>query len=96
MAGKICGICGKYDAENEEEYRTPSGSIAKDSVSFAHSWILSEDRCDGSMYPINILCYLLELVRKLNFYLAGSSELFKKECVPNCYKKLTFQNNFGD
>ncbi|XP_041277566.1 vitellogenin-2-like [Onychostruthus taczanowskii] len=48
MAGKICGICGKYDAEIEREYQTPSGYLAKDAVSFGHSWIISEDPCTGA------------------------------------------------
>ncbi|NWW78403.1 VIT2 protein, partial [Climacteris rufus] len=48
MAGKTCGICGKYDAETEREYQTPSGYLAKDEVSFGHSWIISEDPCAGA------------------------------------------------
>ncbi|NWV84780.1 VIT2 protein, partial [Dasyornis broadbenti] len=48
MAGKTCGICGRYDAEMEREYQTPSGYLAKDAVSFGHSWIISEDPCGGA------------------------------------------------
>ncbi|NXE33022.1 VIT2 protein, partial [Ptilorrhoa leucosticta] len=48
MAGKTCGICGKYDAEVEREYQMPSGYLAKDAVSFGHSWIISEDPCAGA------------------------------------------------
>ncbi|NXH32570.1 VIT2 protein, partial [Myiagra hebetior] len=48
MTGKTCGICGKYDAEVEREYQTPSGYLAKDAVSFGHSWIISEDPCAGA------------------------------------------------
>ncbi|XP_066048653.1 vitellogenin-2-like [Chamaea fasciata] len=48
MAGKTCGICGKYDAEIDREYQTPSGYLAKDAVSFGHSWIISEDPCAGA------------------------------------------------
>ncbi|NXY91476.1 VIT2 protein, partial [Alcedo cyanopectus] len=47
MAGKTCGICGKYDAEKEREYQMPSGYLAKEAVSFAQSWIISEDPCAG-------------------------------------------------
>ncbi|NXY48555.1 VIT2 protein, partial [Ceuthmochares aereus] len=47
MAGKTCGICGKYDAEKEREYQTPSGYLAKDAMSFVQSWIISEDPCAG-------------------------------------------------
>ncbi|NWR50671.1 VIT2 protein, partial [Regulus satrapa] len=48
MAGKTCGMCGKYDAEREREYQTPSGHLAKDAESFGHSWIISEDPCAGA------------------------------------------------
>lgn len=52
MAGKMCGICGKYDAECEEEYRMPNGYLAKDAVSFGHSWILEEKPCTGGMQDV--------------------------------------------
>ncbi|XP_053929153.1 vitellogenin-2 [Cuculus canorus] len=48
MAGKTCGICGKYDAEKEREYQTPSGYLAKDAMSFGQSWIIPEDPCAGA------------------------------------------------
>ncbi|NXG03425.1 VIT2 protein, partial [Sakesphorus luctuosus] len=48
MAGKTCGICGKYDAEKEREYQMPSGYLAKDAVSFGQSWLISEDPCIGA------------------------------------------------
>ncbi|NWR71624.1 VIT2 protein, partial [Centropus unirufus] len=48
MAGKTCGVCGKYDAEKEREYQMPSGYLAKDPVSFGQSWIISEDPCAGA------------------------------------------------
>ncbi|NWX09135.1 VIT2 protein, partial [Caloenas nicobarica] len=48
MAGKTCGVCGKYDAEKEREYQMPSGYLAKDAVSFGQSWIISEETCAGA------------------------------------------------
>ncbi|NXQ63043.1 VIT2 protein, partial [Anthoscopus minutus] len=48
MAGKMCGLCGKYDAECEQEYRMPNRYVAKDAVSFGHSWILEEKPCRGA------------------------------------------------
>lgn len=60
MAGKTCGICGKYDAEVEREYQTPSGYLAKDAASFGHSWIISEDPCAGGtkiLTNINITAF---------------------------------------
>ncbi|NWS75189.1 VIT2 protein, partial [Crotophaga sulcirostris] len=47
MAGKTCGICGKYDAEKKTEYQMPSGYLAKDPVSFGQSWIVAENPCAG-------------------------------------------------
>ncbi|KAJ7410138.1 Vitellogenin-2 [Willisornis vidua] len=47
MAGKMCGICGRYDAECEQEYRMPNGYVAKSAASFGHSWILEEKPCRG-------------------------------------------------
>nr|XP_034979053.1 vitellogenin-2-like [Zootoca vivipara] len=43
MAGKTCGMCGRYDAEYKQEYKMPSGDIAKNAVSFAQSWILPSE-----------------------------------------------------
>ncbi|XP_031460429.1 vitellogenin-2-like [Phasianus colchicus] len=48
MVGKTCGICGKYDAEKKREYQMPSGYLAEDAVSFAQSWVISEDTCTGA------------------------------------------------
>uniref|UniRef100_A0A8K9UW97 Phosvitin n=1 Tax=Oncorhynchus mykiss TaxID=8022 RepID=A0A8K9UW97_ONCMY len=45
MKGQTCGLCGKADGENRQEYRTPSGRLTKSSVSFAHSWVLPSDSC---------------------------------------------------
>lgn len=60
MAGKTCGICGKYDAEKEREYQMPSGYLAKDAVSFGQSWIISEDPCAGGtkiLIYINVIAF---------------------------------------
>uniref|UniRef100_A0A8C3M0G0 Phosvitin n=1 Tax=Chrysolophus pictus TaxID=9089 RepID=A0A8C3M0G0_CHRPC len=48
MVGKTCGICGKYDAEKKREYQTPGGYLAKGAMSFAQSWVISEDTCTGA------------------------------------------------
>ncbi|NXN97017.1 VIT2 protein, partial [Rhinopomastus cyanomelas] len=48
MAGKTCGLCGKYDAECEREFQMPNGYLAKDPVSFGHSWVLEEKPCTGA------------------------------------------------
>ncbi|XP_054494405.2 vitellogenin-2-like [Agelaius phoeniceus] len=82
MAGKMCGLCGKYDAECEQEYRMPNGYIAKDAVSFGHSWILEERPCRGA-------CKLRHAFVKLEraVQLAGvESRCYSTEPVLRCNK----------
>ncbi|NXK44965.1 VIT2 protein, partial [Chauna torquata] len=82
MAGKTCGICGKYDAECEQEYRMPNGYLAKDAVSFGHSWILEEAPCRGA-------CKLHRSFVKLEktVQLAGvESKCYSTEPVLRCMK----------
>ncbi|NXF32796.1 VIT2 protein, partial [Nyctibius bracteatus] len=82
MAGKMCGICGKYDAECEQEYRMPNGYLAKDAASFGHSWILEEKPCTGA-------CKLRRSFVKLEktVQLAGvESKCYSTEPVLRCMK----------
>ncbi|XP_010154785.1 PREDICTED: vitellogenin-2-like [Eurypyga helias] len=82
MAGKMCGMCGKYDAECEQEYRMPNGYVAKDAVSFGHSWILEEKPCTGA-------CKLRRSFVKLEktVQLAGvESKCYSTEPVLRCMK----------
>ncbi|NXC25264.1 VIT2 protein, partial [Campylorhamphus procurvoides] len=82
MAGKMCGICGKYDAESEQEYRMPNGYVAKNAVSFGHSWILEERPCRG-------VCKLRHSFVKLEktVQLAGvESKCYSTEPVLRCLK----------
>ncbi|NWT68181.1 VIT2 protein, partial [Prunella himalayana] len=82
MAGKMCGLCGKYDAECEQEYRMPNGYVAKDAVSFGHSWILEERPCRGACKLRHSLVKLERAVR-----LAGvESRCFSTEPVLRCTK----------
>ncbi|NXQ40855.1 VIT2 protein, partial [Catharus fuscescens] len=81
-AGKMCGLCGKYDAECEQEYRMPNGYVAKDEVSFGHSWILEERPCRGA-------CKLRHAFVKLEktVQLAGvESKCYSTEPVLRCTK----------
>ncbi|XP_068095234.1 vitellogenin-A2-like [Hyperolius riggenbachi] len=48
MTGSMAGLCGRYDAETEQEFRRPDGSITNDASSFGHSWILAGEACSGS------------------------------------------------
>ncbi|XP_010172703.1 vitellogenin-2-like [Antrostomus carolinensis] len=82
MAGKTCGICGKYDAEKEREYKMPSGYLAKDAVSFGQSWIISEDPCAGA-------CKLQRQfvkVEKLVGFEKKAAKCFSVEPVLHCVK----------
>ncbi|NXF14701.1 VIT2 protein, partial [Rhodinocichla rosea] len=82
MAGKMCGLCGKYDAECEQEYRMPNGYIAKDAANFGHSWILEERPCRGA-------CKLRHSFVKLEraVQLAGvESRCYSTEPVLRCNK----------
>ncbi|NWT52739.1 VIT2 protein, partial [Erythrocercus mccallii] len=82
MAGKMCGLCGKYDAESEQEYQMPNGYVAKDAVSFGHSWILEEKPCRGA-------CKLRRSFVKLDrtVQLAGvESKCYSTEPVLRCAK----------
>ncbi|NWR50683.1 VIT2 protein, partial [Regulus satrapa] len=82
MAGKMCGLCGKYDAECEQEYRMPNGFIAKDAVSFGHSWILEEKPCRGACKLRHSLVKLERTVQ-----LAGvESRCYSTEPVLRCTK----------
>ncbi|XP_059334334.1 vitellogenin-2-like [Ammospiza nelsoni] len=82
MAGKTCGICGKYDAEIEREYQTPSGYLAKDAVSFGHSWIVSEDPCTGAC---KLQHKLVKSEKPLSFEKAAE-KCFSVEPVLRCVK----------
>ncbi|NXQ30767.1 VIT2 protein, partial [Alaudala cheleensis] len=82
MAGKTCGICGKYDAEIEREYQTPSGYLAKDAVSFGHSWIISEDPCAGAC---KLQRRLVESEKPVSFE-KTATKCFSVEPVLRCVK----------
>lgn len=45
MKGQTCGLCGKADGEVRQEYLTPNGRLTKDTVSYAHSWVLPAESC---------------------------------------------------
>uniref|UniRef100_A0A8C9UGT8 Vitellogenin-2-like n=1 Tax=Serinus canaria TaxID=9135 RepID=A0A8C9UGT8_SERCA len=82
MAGKMCGLCGKYDAECEQEYRMPNGYVTKDAVNFGHSWILEERPCRGACKLRHSLVKLERAVR-----LAGvESRCYSTEPVLRCTK----------
>ncbi|XP_049577313.1 vitellogenin 2 isoform X2 [Syngnathus scovelli] len=59
MRGQMAGICGKADGEIRQEFRTPNTRLAKNAVSYAHSWVLPAESCRD-----NSECYMkLESVK---------------------------------
>ncbi|NXF90935.1 VITA2 protein, partial [Eubucco bourcierii] len=82
MAGKMCGICGKYDAEYEQEYRMPNGYLAKDAVSFGHSWILEEKPCTGDCKLRHSFVKLEKTVQIVGV----ESKCYSTEAVLRCVK----------
>ncbi|XP_061152871.1 vitellogenin 2 [Syngnathus typhle] len=59
MRGQMAGICGKADGEIRQEFRTPNTRLAKNAVSYAHSWVLPSKSCRD-----NSECYMtLESVK---------------------------------
>ncbi|XP_054240102.1 vitellogenin-2-like [Indicator indicator] len=82
MAGKMCGICGKYDAECEQEYRMPNGYLAKDAVSFGHSWILEERPCAGACKLRRSFVKLEKTVQIVGV----ESKCYSTEAVLRCMK----------
>jgi hypothetical protein len=67
MKGQTCGICGKADGEVRQEFRTPNGQLAKDAVSYAHSWVIPAENCQDASGktrfaltpPLPRLCFLI-------------------------------------
>ncbi|KAI4828435.1 hypothetical protein KUCAC02_022529 [Chaenocephalus aceratus] len=45
MKGQTCGLCGKADGEDRQEFRTPNTRVTKDAVSYAHSWMVAGKSC---------------------------------------------------
>uniref|UniRef100_A0A3Q2UH68 Vitellogenin-1-like n=1 Tax=Fundulus heteroclitus TaxID=8078 RepID=A0A3Q2UH68_FUNHE len=82
MKGKTCGLCGKADGEIRQEYHTPNGRVAKNSVSFAHSWILPAESCrDASECRLKLESVQLE--KQLTIH-GEDSTCFSVEPVPRC------------
>lgn len=54
MNGKTCGICGRNDGEYKQEYKMPSGSVARDAMSFVQSWTLHEDAFNRGKLSIHM------------------------------------------
>ncbi|XP_059469237.1 vitellogenin-2-like isoform X2 [Neocloeon triangulifer] len=40
LRGRLCGICGNYNGQMEDDFSVPSGAIKQDANDFAKSWAL--------------------------------------------------------
>uniref|UniRef100_A0A3B3DKJ2 Uncharacterized protein n=1 Tax=Oryzias melastigma TaxID=30732 RepID=A0A3B3DKJ2_ORYME len=97
MKGKTCGLCGKADGEVRQDYRSPNGRLAKNSVSFALSWILPAESCKD-----NTECRMkyesIQLEKNVNVH-GQDSTCFSVEpvlrCLPGCSPVKTTAVNVG-
>ncbi|GLD50056.1 vitellogenin-like isoform X1 [Lates japonicus] len=91
MKGQTCGLCGKADGEVRQEYRTPSGRLTKNAVSYAHSWVLPAESCRDTTE-----CHMkhesIQLQRQVNIH-GQESNCYSVEpvlrCLPGCFPVKT-------
>ncbi|KAJ8408504.1 hypothetical protein AAFF_G00259180 [Aldrovandia affinis] len=86
MKGQTCGICGKGDGEVRQEFRSPSGRLTKNALSFAHSWVLPAESCrDANQCRVKQESVKLEKKMILD---GQESKCYSVEpvlrCVPGC------------
>ncbi|MGH0139051.1 UNVERIFIED_CONTAM: hypothetical protein FKN15_070978 [Acipenser sinensis] len=80
MRGKTCGLCGHNDGERRKEFRMPDGRQAKSPISFAHSWVVPGENCNGGC---KLLRNHVELGKTV--FLAGEhSKCYSTEPVLKC------------
>ncbi|XP_053287447.1 vitellogenin-1 [Pleuronectes platessa] len=82
MKGKTCGLCGKADGEVQQEYRTPSGRLTKNAVSYAHSWVLPAESCRDST-ECRMKLESVQLQKQLNIN-GQDTKCFSVEPVLRC------------
>ncbi|KAG9328398.1 hypothetical protein JZ751_014054, partial [Albula glossodonta] len=97
MKGQTCGICGKGDGEVRQEYRTPSGRLTKNALSFAHSWVLPAESCrDANQCHIKQESVKLERQMILD---GQQSKCYSVDpvlrCLPGCYPLRTTSVSVG-
>ena len=50
--GRLCGLCGNYNGDPNDDFQTPDGSIESSSNAFGFSWVLgngTQDTCSGTI-----------------------------------------------
>ncbi|CAH1253577.1 FCGBP [Branchiostoma lanceolatum] len=52
--GALCGLCGNYNGDVDDEYLTPDGTRAGDVVQFGNSWRVARegDQCNENPEPV--------------------------------------------
>uniref|UniRef100_A0A4W6FAN6 Uncharacterized protein n=1 Tax=Lates calcarifer TaxID=8187 RepID=A0A4W6FAN6_LATCA len=91
MKGQTCGLCGKADGEVRQEYRTPSGRLTKNAVSYAHSWVLPAESCRDTT-ECRMKHEFIQLQRQVNIH-GQESNCYSVEpvlrCLPGCFPVKT-------
>ncbi|XP_022593896.1 vitellogenin-like [Seriola dumerili] len=91
MKGQTCGLCGKADGEVRQEYRTPSGRLTKNAVSYAHSWVLPAESCRDTT-ECRMKIESIQLERQVNVH-GQESKCYSVEpvlrCLPGCFPVKT-------
>uniref|UniRef100_A0A8C5NGU6 Vitellogenin-1-like n=1 Tax=Gouania willdenowi TaxID=441366 RepID=A0A8C5NGU6_GOUWI len=86
MKGKTCGICGWADGEVRQEFRTPSGRLASNAVSYAHSWTLPAESCKDTT-ECQLKLESVQLEKQMNIR-GEENQCFSVEpvlrCLPGC------------
>uniref|UniRef100_A0A3P9LGA1 Uncharacterized protein n=1 Tax=Oryzias latipes TaxID=8090 RepID=A0A3P9LGA1_ORYLA len=97
MKGKTCGLCGNADGEVKQDYRAPNGRLARNSVSFALSWILPAENCKDNS-ECRMKYESIQLEKKVNVH-GQDSTCFSVEpvlrCLPGCSPVKTTSVNVG-
>ncbi|CAH1252404.1 ZAN [Branchiostoma lanceolatum] len=46
--GQMCGLCGNFNGNTSDDYRTPDGTVVGDWTTFGDSWLTDSDTCMDS------------------------------------------------
>ncbi|KAF3690857.1 Vitellogenin-1 Vitellogenin I [Channa argus] len=91
MKGQTCGLCGKADGEVRQEYRTPSGRLTNNTVSYAHSWVLPAESCRDTV-ECRMNFESVQLEKQVNSH-GEEPKCFSVEpvlrCLPGCFPVKT-------
>ncbi|KAK2835459.1 hypothetical protein Q5P01_015943 [Channa striata] len=98
MKGQTCGLCGKADGEVRQEYRTPSGRLANNTISYVHSWVLPAESCWDTV-ECRMKFESVQLEKQVNIPGIQESKCFSVEpvlrCLPGCFPVKTTNISVG-